>query len=135
MTTPDDRRYTEQHEWALVLEGEGSAATVVRVGITDHAQDALGDIVFVQLPEVGAEVTPGNPIGEVESTKSVSDVYSPVAGVVTAVNEALTDAPETVNADPYGAGWLVEVRIPADAGDPTAGLLDAPAYQALVDAP
>ncbi|MGK5113316.1 glycine cleavage system protein GcvH [Geodermatophilus sp. CPCC 205506] len=133
MSTPDDRRYTEQHEWAMVQGGEG-AATVVRVGITDHAQDALGDIVFVQLPEVGAEVVPGNPIGEVESTKSVSDVYSPVAGVVAAVNEALTDAPETINADPYGAGWLVEISVPGDAGDQVQGLLDAAAYQALVDA-
>jgi glycine cleavage system H protein len=133
MSTPDDRRYTEQHEWALVQGGEG-AGTVVRVGITDHAQDALGDIVFVQLPEVGSAVAPGNPIGEVESTKSVSDVYAPVAGVVAAVNEALADAPETVNADPYGAGWLVEISVPGDAGDPTEGLLEAAAYQALVDA-
>ncbi|MGR7027352.1 glycine cleavage system protein GcvH [Geodermatophilus sp. URMC 62] len=133
-TTPDDRRYTEQHEWALV-QGSGDTGTVVRVGITDHAQDALGDIVFVQLPAVGEEVGPGNPIGEVESTKSVSDVYSPVAGVVSAVNEALTDTPETVNADPYGAGWLVEVTVSSgDDGDPTAGLLDAASYQALVDA-
>ncbi|MGY1705604.1 glycine cleavage system protein GcvH [Geodermatophilus sp. SYSU D00697] len=133
MTTPDDRRYTEQHEWALLQDGEG-AATVVRVGITDHAQDALGDIVFVQLPQVGDEVAPGNPIGEVESTKSVSDVYSPVAGVVAAVNEVLADAPETINADPYGAGWLVEIALPEGAGDPTEALLDAAAYQALVDA-
>jgi glycine cleavage system H protein len=132
MATPDDRRYTDQHEWAQLQDGDGAA--VVRVGITDHAQDALGDIVFVQLPEVGAEVGPGNPIGEVESTKSVSDVYSPVSGVVSAVNEALTDAPETINADPYGAGWLVEIQLPADAGDPTGELLDAAAYQALVDA-
>jgi glycine cleavage system H protein len=106
----------------------------VRVGITDHAQDALGDIVFVQLPEVGTEVAPGTPIGEVESTKSVSDVYAPVAGVVAAVNEALTDAPETINADPYGAGWLVEITVPGDDGDPTGALLDAAAYQALVEA-
>jgi glycine cleavage system H protein len=134
MSTPDDRRYTEQHEWALVQGGEG-AGTVVRVGLTDHAQDALGDIVFVQLPEVGAEVAPGNPIGEVESTKSVSDVYSPVAGVVAAVNEALADAPETVNADPYGAGWLVEISVSGDSGDPTEGLLDSAAYRALVDTP
>ncbi|MEX5720259.1 glycine cleavage system protein GcvH [Geodermatophilus maliterrae] len=132
-TTPDDRRYTDQHEWALVQGTEG-AGTVVRVGITDHAQDALGDIVFVQLPGVGEEVTPGNPIGEVESTKSVSDVYSPVAGVVSAVNEVLGDTPETVNADPYGAGWLVEITVTGDDGDPTADLLDAAAYQALVDA-
>jgi glycine cleavage system H protein len=133
MTTPDDRRYTDQHEWALVQGTEG-AATVVRVGITDHAQDALGDIVFVQLPEVGAEVGPGNPIGEVESTKSVSDVYSPVPGVVSAVNEALADAPETINSDPYGAGWLVEIQVPGHDGDPTAGLLDAAAYEAVVQA-
>lgn len=133
MTTPDDRRYTDQHEWALVQGTEG-AATVVRVGITDHAQDALGDIVFVQLPEVGAEVAPGNPIGEVESTKSVSDVYSPVSGVVSAVNEALVDAPETVNSDPYGAGWLVEVQVVGHDGDPTAALLDAAAYEAVVQA-
>ena len=132
MATPDDRRYTDQHEWALVQGTEG-AATVVRVGITDHAQDALGDIVFVQLPEVGAEVAPGTAIGEVESTKSVSDVYSPVPGVVSAVNEALTDAPETVNSDPYGAGWLIEVTVQAD-GDPTAELLDAAAYEAVVSA-
>ena len=132
MATPSDRRYTDQHEWALV-QGEDGGATVVRVGITDHAQDALGDIVYVQLPEVGDEVTPGNAIGEVESTKSVSDVYSPVTGVVAAVNDRLADAPETVNADPYGDGWLVEVRVEGD-GDPTAGLLDADAYQALVDA-
>ena len=132
MATPDDRRYTDQHEWALV-QGSEDGATVVRIGITDHAQDALGDIVYVQLPEVGEEVAPGTAIGEVESTKSVSDVYSPVAGVVAAVNERLADAPETVNADPYGDGWLVEVRVDG-AVDPTGGLLDAAAYQALVDA-
>lgn len=133
MATPDDRRYTDQHEWALVQGTEG-AETVVRVGITDHAQDALGDIVFVQLPEVGAEVGPGTAIGEVESTKSVSDFYSPVTGVVAAVNEALTDAPETVNSDPYGAGWLIEVRVTAEGADPTADLLDAAAYEAVVAA-
>jgi glycine cleavage system H protein len=132
MATPEDRRYTDQHEWALV-QGTGGAGTVVRVGITDHAQDALGDIVFVQLPSVGDEVAPGTPIGEVESTKSVSDVYAPVPGTVAAVNEALTDAPETINSDPYGAGWLVEITV-AGEGDPTEGLLDAAAYQAVVDA-
>ena len=131
MATPDDRRYTEQHEWVLVTGADDDP--VVRVGITDHAQDALGDIVFVQLPAVGDEVAPGTPIGEVESTKSVSDVYAPVSGVVAAVNEALADAPETINSDPYGAGWLVEVTVEGDA-DPTSGLLDAAAYQALVDA-
>ena len=130
MTVPDDRRYIDQHEWTLVRDGEDG--TVVRVGITDHAQDALGDIVFVQLPEVGAELAAGDPMGEVESTKSVSDVYAPVAGVVAAVNEALTDAPETVNADPYGAGWLVEISVAGEGGDPIGALLDADAYQALV---
>jgi glycine cleavage system H protein len=130
---PDDRRYTDQHEWVLAQGGEGGGS-VVRVGITDHAQDALGDIVFVQLPAVGDEVAPGSPMGEVESTKSVSDVYAPVPGTVTAVNEALTDAPETINSDPYGAGWLVEIAVSGDSADPTGGLLDAAAYQALVDA-
>ena len=135
MATPSDRRYTDQHEWALVQNaGTGGGGTVVRVGITDHAQDALGDIVFVQLPDVGEAVGPGNPIGEVESTKSVSDVYAPISGVVSAVNEALADAPETINADPYGEGWLVEITVEDGAGDPTGELLDAAAYQQLVDA-
>jgi glycine cleavage system H protein len=133
MATPDDRRYTDQHEWVLV-QGSDGGSTVVRVGITDHAQDALGDIVFVQLPAVGDEVSPGNPMGEVESTKSVSDFYAPVAGTVSAVNDALTDAPETINSDPYGAGWLVEITVDGDGQDPAGGLLDAAAYQALVDA-
>ena len=133
MATPDDRRYTDQHEWALV-QGSDGGSTVVRVGITDHAQDALGDIVFVQLPAVGDEVGPGNPMGEVESTKSVSVVYAPVAGTVTAVNDALADAPETINADPYGAGWLVEIAVAGDAGEVTAQLMDAAAYRTLVDA-
>jgi len=124
---PEDLKYTAEHEW--VKAGEGP----VRVGITDFAQDALGDIVYVQLPEVGDDVAPGTAIGEVESTKSVSDVYSPVTGVVAAVNDRLADAPETVNADPYGEGWLVEIRVDG-ADDPTAALLDADAYQALVDA-
>ena len=133
MATPDDRRYTDQHEWALV-QGTDGTSSVVRVGITDHAQDALGDIVFVQLPDVGDEVGPGTPIGEVESTKSVSDVYAPISGTVSAVNDVLADAPETINADPYGDGWLVEITVSGDDGDPTADLLDADAYQALVDA-
>jgi glycine cleavage system H protein len=133
MATPDDRRYTDQHEWALV-QGTDDGATVVRVGITDHAQDALGDIVFVQLPEVGDEVAPGTPMGEVESTKSVSDLYAPVAGTVTAVNAALADAPETINGDPYGEGWLVAITVPDADGDPTAGLMDAGAYRSLVEA-
>jgi glycine cleavage system H protein len=125
MATPSDRRYTDQHEWAL-LQGDDGGATVVRVGITDHAQDALGDIVYVQLPEVGEEVAPGTAIGEVESTKSVSDVYAPVAGVVTAVNDRLADAPETINADPYGDGWLFELELDDEAD--LDSLLDADAY-------
>ncbi|RZU31657.1 glycine cleavage system protein GcvH [Blastococcus saxobsidens] len=132
MSTPDDRRYTDQHEWALV-QGTDGTSTVVRIGITHHAQDALGDIVFVQLPEVGAQVAPGTAIGEVESTKSVSDFYAPVAGTVAAVNERLADAPETVNSDPYGEGWLVDIAVPGEGGDPLGQLLDAAAYQALVD--
>jgi glycine cleavage system H protein len=132
MATPNDRRYTDQHEWALV-QGSEDGGTVVRIGITDHAQDALGDIVFVQLPAVGEEVTAGSPIGEVESTKSVSDIYAPIAGVIAAVNETLGDAPETINADPYGEGWLLEITV-SDGSDPTADLMDADAYQALVDA-
>ena len=131
MTVPEDRRYTAQHEWVLERSGD-DGATVVRVGITDHAQDALGDIVFVQLPDVGDEVSPGNPFGEVESTKSVSDVYAPVAGTVAAVNTALADNPEIINADPYGEGWLVEIAVPA--GDPSGDLLDPAAYRALVEA-
>ena len=131
MTVPEDRRYTAQHEWVLARSGD-DGGTVVRVGITDHAQDALGDIVFVQLPEVGQDVSPGNPLGEVESTKSVSDVYAPVAGTVAAVNTALTDSPEIINADPYGEGWLVEIAVPG--GDPTGDLLDPAAYRALVEA-
>ena len=132
MSTPDDRRYTDQHEWALVQGADGTS-TVVRIGITDHAQDALGDIVFVQLPDVGAEVTPGTAIGEVESTKSVSDFYAPVAGTVVAVNDGLADTPETINSDPYGEGWLAEIAVAGEGGDPIGQLLDADAYQALVD--
>jgi len=127
MATPDDRRYTDQHEWALVQGTEG-AGTVVRVGITDHAQDALGDIVFVQLPEVGDEVAPGTPIGEVESTKSVSELFAPVSGTVVAVNAALADTPEVINSAPYEDGWMFDVQ----ASDTPEGLLDADAYRELV---
>jgi glycine cleavage system H protein len=123
---PDDLRYTAEHEW---LRTEGDA---IRVGITDYAQDALGDIVFVSLPEVGAQLTAGQAFGEVESTKSVSDVYAPVAGTVTARNEALEGTPELVNSDPYGDGWLIVIA-PSDAGPATAeGLLDAAGYAAHV---
>jgi glycine cleavage system H protein len=117
---PDDLLYTAEHEW---VRGTGP----VRVGVTDYAQDALGDIVFVSLPEVGASVTAGEAVGELESTKSVSDVYSPVTGTVTARNESLTDSPETVNDDPYGSGWLFEVEL--SAADQLDGLLSAAEYQ------
>ena len=120
---PEDLRYTEAHEWVREL-GDG----VVRIGITDHAQSQLGDVVFVQLPDAGAEVAAGDAIGEVESTKSVSDIYAPVGGTVVAVNEALADNPELVNSGPYGDGWMLEVRL----AGPTSGLLDAAAYGALV---
>jgi glycine cleavage system H protein len=130
MSTPNDRRYTDQHEWALVQGTEG-AATVVRVGITDHAQDALGDIVFVQLPDEGTAVQAGDQLGEIESTKSVSEIYAPIAGTVVAKNASLTDEPELINAEPYAAGWLVEI-VPDDAGD-IEQLLDADAYKALTE--
>lgn len=120
---PEELRYTDAHEWVRDL-GDG----VVRVGITDHAQSQLGDVVFVQLPEVGTAVEAGSPVGEVESTKSVSEIYSPLAGEVVAVNEALADTPELVNAGPYGEGWMLELRV-ADGDGPE--LLDATAYAAL----
>jgi glycine cleavage system H protein len=124
---PDDLRYTAEHEW---LRTEGDA---IRVGITDYAQDALGDIVFVSLPEVGAQLTAGQAFGEVESTKSVSDVYAPVAGTVTARNEALEGTPELVNSDPYGEGWLIVLAPSDDAASASSeGLLDAEAYAAHV---
>jgi glycine cleavage system H protein len=126
---PEDLKYTAEHEW-LRSAGEGDGA-VLRIGITSYAQDALGDIVFVTLPAVGTELTAGQAVGEVESTKSVSDVYAPVDGTVTGVNEALETSPELVNSDPYGEGWMFELR-PA-AGVETAlgdgALLDAGAYQ------
>jgi glycine cleavage system H protein len=122
---PDDLKYTAEHEWVRV--SEGSAA--VRVGITDYAQSALGDVVYVSLPDVGAQVGAGAAFGEVESTKSVSDLYAPLAGVITARNEQLQETPELINSDPYGAGWIVELE-PSDAADLDA-LLDAGAYGTL----
>jgi len=122
---PDDLLYTAEHEWVRV--SEGSAA--VRVGITDYAQSALGDVVYVSLPDIGAQVGAGAAFGEVESTKSVSDLYAPLAGVVTARNEQLQQTPELINSDPYGAGWIVELE-PSDAADLDA-LLDAGAYGTL----
>jgi len=124
MNVPDDRRYTRDHEWAKVDDG------LVRVGITDYAQDALGDVVFVQLPEVGASLDAGASLGEVESTKSVSDVYAPVAGTVTEVNTELGDAPQRLNDDPYGEGWICVIE-PSDAAS-VGTLLDAEAYRRLI---
>jgi glycine cleavage system H protein len=120
---PEDLRYTAEHEW--VRTGDDG---MVRVGITAFAQDALGDVVYVSLPAVGDTVAAGDACGEVESTKSVSDLYAPLAGEVTAVNEALDATPELINSDPYGEGWVYELR-PADAGD-LDGLLDPGAYRA-----
>jgi glycine cleavage system H protein len=125
---PDDLRYTSEHEW---VRSPGKGSSAVRVGITDFAQDALGDIVYVSLPEVGTEVTSGTPVGELESTKSVSDVYAPLSGTVTAVNEALDGTPELVNSDPYGEGWLFELE-PTEAAAMEA-LMDAAAYQADIE--
>jgi glycine cleavage system H protein len=123
MDIPEDLRYSREHEWVRV------DGTRVRIGITDYAQDALGDIVFVDLPSVGSEVEAGGQLGEVESTKSVSEIYAPLAGTVTAVNDALTGAPERLNQDPYGEAWICELEL-APGADPGA-LLDATAYRAL----
>lgn len=123
---PSDLSYTEAHEWVR-RSGDG----VVRVGITDHAQSQLGDVVFVQLPTVGDTLAAGDAMGEVESTKSVSDIYAPVGGEVVAVNDGLDAAPELVNSAPYGDGWIVEIRL-AD-GTSLDGLLDADAYRRLAD--
>lgn len=124
---PDDLKYTAEHEW---VRTPGETAGSVRVGITDYAQDALGDIVYVQLPEVGEAVTAGAAIGELESTKSVSDVYSPVTGEIVSRNESLDATPELVNSDPYGAGWLFEVAVAE--GAETSDLMDAATYESTV---
>ena len=125
MDYPDDLRYSEEHEWVRL---DGNRATV---GITDYAQDALGDVVYVQLPEVGRAVARGDQVCEVESTKSVSDIYAPVSGTVVEVNERLTEAPERLNAAPYGDGWIfvIDVSDTAEVGQ----LLDAATYQSLVE--
>lgn len=125
---PEGLQYTPEHEWLATTEAD---TTVVRVGITDYAQDQLGDVVFVQLPEVGASVGAGESVAEVESTKSVSEIYAPLAGEVTAVNDALAETPELVNSDPYGSGWMMELRV-SDTGA-LDDLLDAAGYQELVD--
>ncbi|MEU4772114.1 glycine cleavage system protein GcvH [Micromonospora sp. NPDC023644] len=123
---PEDLRYTAEHEW---VAGDGGGT--VRVGITHFAQDALGDIVYVQLPDSGAVVAAGESLGEIESTKSVSEIYAPLSGTVAARNEALGDTPEVINTDPYGAGWLLEIT----PDDPAAvdGLLSADAYRELTE--
>ena len=123
---PEDLRYTSEHEWVAATSGGP-----VRVGITHYAQDALGDIVYVQLPDEGTEVQAGDSLGEIESTKSVSEIYAPIAGTVVSRNATLTDEPELINAEPYAAGWLVEIA----PEDPAAvdGLLDAAGYRALTE--
>ncbi|HVE83294.1 MAG TPA: glycine cleavage system protein GcvH [Myxococcales bacterium] len=121
---PDDIRYTKDHEWARKAGG------VVVVGVTFHAQEALGDVVYVELPKLGAPVTAGKPFGVIESTKAVSELFAPVSGKIVKVNDELSGSPQAVNQDPYGKGWLVEVE-PADAGAYD-GLLDAQAYEKLV---
>jgi glycine cleavage system H protein len=126
VTTPEDLRYTAEHEWVRATEG-----STLRVGITDHAQGALGDIVYVSLPTVGTDVTPGQPMGEVESTKSVSDVFAPVAGTISARNESLEGQPELLNSDPYGEGWIVDISVADPAVLDT--LLDVQAYRQLLD--
>lgn len=125
---PSDLQYTAEHEWVR-RTGEDT----VRVGITDYAQAALGDVVFVQLPDVGAEVTAGDSFGEVESTKSLSDLYAPITAKVVAVNGELEGAPELVNSDPYGAGWLVELQTETAApAGPLPDLLDADGYRGIL---
>lgn len=123
---PPDLHYTAEHEWV-----RRSGDDTVRVGITDFAQSALGDVVFVQLPDVGTEVTAGESFGEVESTKSVSDLYAPLSGTVTAVNGDLDGSPQLVNSDPYGAGWLLDIQVPdgSELGSAVSGLLDAETYR------
>jgi glycine cleavage system H protein len=124
--TPEELKYTAEHEW--VRSGDADS---VRVGITDYAQEQLGDIVFVQLPEVGSKITAGEPCGELESTKSVSDLFAPLTGTVTAVNDALDGQPELVNSDPYGEGWIFDVE-PDDASEVDA-LLDSKGYEATLE--
>jgi glycine cleavage system H protein len=125
MSVPDDLRYSSDHEWARVEDG------LVRIGITDYAQDALGDVVFVLVPAIGTDVKAGERFSEVESTKSVSDIYAPITGTIVEVNTDLADEPQRVNEDPYGEGWLCVIE-PADPAELDA-LLDAAAYQAVID--
>jgi glycine cleavage system H protein len=129
MTVPDELSYTPEHEWVAI------SGTTASVGITDHAQQALGDVVFVSAPAPGTKVTAGEPCGEVESTKSVSDLYSPVDGEVTEVNAEIDDDPGLVNSDPYGAGWLFKVQLAASDGEAPPGLLTAAEYEQLTADP
>jgi glycine cleavage system H protein len=122
---PEDLKYSAEHEWVKAANG------TARVGITDFAQDALGDIVYVQVPEVGTAIRAGDTCGELESTKSVSDLYAPVTGTVSAVNEALADQPDLVNSDPYGEGWLIDVQLDDEAE--VEALMDAETYQGQLD--
>ena len=125
---PDELKYTADHEWVSVDDGSGDG---VRVGVTDYAQQALGDIVYVSLPEVGEDVAAGAVLGELESTKSVNEIYAPISGTVLARNDSLEDSPELINADPYGDGWIVQIR-PTDP-EQIETLLDADDYQATLD--
>jgi glycine cleavage system H protein len=125
MNVPDDLRYSPDHEWARLIDGN------VRVGITDYAQDALGDVVYVEVPDVGTQVSAKDKISEVESTKSVSDIYAPVSGTIVAVNSELADHPERLNEDPYGEGWICDIS-PADESELDA-LLDADGYRQLIE--
>ena len=122
---PDDLKYTAEHEWVRLTEG----AKTVRVGITDYAQSALGDVVYVSLPELGASVAKGAAVGEVESTKSVSDIFAPLSGTVSARNEKLDESPDLINSDPYGEGWILELDVSDEAELGT--LLDAGTYGEL----
>jgi len=124
---PDDLKYTAEHEWVRLSESDGKQ--VARIGITDYAQAALGEIVYVSLPAVGSALSAGAAFGEVESTKSVSDLFAPLAGTVTTRNETLDDQPELINSDPYGAGWIIEIEIADGAG--VEELLDAATYATL----
>lgn len=125
-TIPPDLKYTAEHEWVQVID-----ESTIRFGITDYAQEALGDIVFVSLPNVGDKLTAGSSCGEVESTKSVSDIFAPVSGDVVARNDAIETAPDTLNSDPYKNGWIIEVRVSGSASEIAGELMDAATYQAL----
>ncbi|HXH57217.1 glycine cleavage system protein GcvH [Iamia sp.] len=126
MNVPEDLRYTKDHEWVRVVDGP-----LVRIGITDYAQDALGDVVFVQVPESGSSIDLGATVSEVESTKSVSEIYAPVSGQVVEVNAELGDAPERLNEDPYGEGWICVIQV-SDPGQ-LDGLLDDAGYRSLIE--